>query len=133
MPGFIQDIEKITIHNDNFRKVIYTAMHCQLVLMSLKPGEDIGLETHDQDQFFRIEQGHGRVVLDGVPTDVFKGFAMLVPAGSTHNVINHSDMPLKLFTIYAPPHHRDAVTHPLKLNARQDPEQFDGVTTGVAN
>ena len=129
MNGFIQDIENITVRNDDFRRVIYTAKHCQLVLMSLKPGEDIGAEVHTLDQFFRVEEGSGEVVLDGTRTPVHAGFAMVVPAGAKHNVINTGRGKLKLYTIYSPPNHRDGVVHHTKADAESDDEHYDGKTT----
>jgi len=129
MNGFIQDIENITVRNDDFRRVIYTAKHCQLVLMSLKPGEDIGAEVHTLDQFFRVEEGSGEVVLDGTRTPVHAGFAMVVPAGAKHNVINTGSGKLKLYTIYSPPNHRDGVVHHTKADAESDDEHYDGKTT----
>jgi len=129
MNGFIQDIENITVRNDDFRRVIYTAKHCQLVLMSLKPGEDIGAEVHTLDQFFRVEEGSGEVVLDGTRTPVHAGFAMVVPAGAKHNVINTGSGKLKLYTIYTPPNHRDGVVHHTKADAESDDEHYDGKTT----
>jgi len=129
MNGFIQDIEGITVRNDDFRRVIYTAKHCQLVLMSLKPGEDIGAEVHTLDQFFRVEEGSGEAVLDGVRTPIRAGFAMVVPAGAKHNVINTGSGKLKLYTIYSPPNHRDGVVHHTKAGAEADDEHYDGKTT----
>lgn len=129
MKGFIQDIETLAIDNQNFRQVIYTATNCQLVLMALKPGEDIGLEVHKLDQFFRVESGSGEVVLDGVTSAVTNGSAILVPAGASHNIKNTGHEPLKLYTIYSPPNHRDGVVHPTKSDAEKDHEQFDGKTT----
>jgi len=129
MNGFVQDIEGITVRNDDFRRVIYTAGHCQLVLMSLKPGEDIGAEVHTLDQFFRVEEGSGEVVLDGIRTPIRAGFAMLVPAGAKHNVINSSGGKMKLYTIYSPPNHRDGVVHHTKADAQADDEHYDGKPT----
>jgi mannose-6-phosphate isomerase-like protein (cupin superfamily) len=131
MKGYVKDIGQATKENNNFRQVVYTAKHCQLVLMSLKPGEDIGEEVHDMvDQFFRFEQGEGKVVLDGVEHKIKAEYAVLVPAGTKHNVINASDTtPLKLYTIYSPPNHRDGVVHTTKEQAEKDDEHFDGKTT----
>lgn len=104
MKGFVEDIENLTERNDDFRHVLYTGKHLQLVLMSLKPGEEIGDEVHkDRDQFFRIEKGKGQIVIDGKATDIKSDFAMVVPAGARHNVINTGDKSLKLYTIYGPP------------------------------
>lgn len=131
MRGFKETIEKLTLENDNFRKVLYTAPHSQLVLMSLKPKEEIGMEVHpDNDQFFRFEKGNGKVVIDGNEYDVKDGDAVIVPAGAQHNVINTSDSePLKLYTIYSPAHHKDGVVRATKEEAVADSPEFDGQTT----
>ncbi len=129
MQGFVQDIEKLAIANENFRRVVYTAKHCQLVLMALKPKEEIGSEVHQLDQFFRVEEGTGHAVLDGNRTAIQAGFAVLVPAGTTHNIINTGDVPLKLYTIYSPPNHRDGVVHHTRAEAEADNEHFDGRTS----
>ncbi len=109
--GFVQDIEGLAVTNDEFRRVLYTARHCQLVVMALKPKEEIGAEVHKLDQFFRVEEGTGEAVLDGVRTAIRAGFAVVVPAGTNHNIINTGSVPLKLYTLYAPPNHRDGVVH----------------------
>jgi mannose-6-phosphate isomerase-like protein (cupin superfamily) len=111
MKGFVTDIETKTTNNDNFRQVLYTGKHSQLVLMSIVPGGEIGLETHpDNDQFFRVEQGTGKVVIDGNEYEVKDGSAVIVPAGAEHNVVNSSQSEaLKLYTIYSPPHHKDGI------------------------
>ena len=131
MKGYVKDIGQATNENNNFRQVVYTAKYCQLVLMSLKPGEDIGEEVHDDvDQFFRFEEGEGKVVLDGVEHEIKSECAVVVPAGTRHNVINTSgSVSLKLYTIYSPPHHRDGVIHATKEEAESDSEHFDGKTT----
>lgn len=129
MKGFVQDIEKLAIGNDAFRRVLYTAQHCQLVLMALKPKEEIGSEVHTLDQFFRVEEGSGETVLDGVRTAIRAGFAVVVPAGMTHNIINTGSVALKLYTLYAPPNHRDGVVHLTRAQAEADDEHFDGKTT----
>lgn len=129
MKGYVQDIERITVKNEEFRRVLYTAKHCQLVVMALKPGEEIGAEVHQLDQFFRVEEGAGEAVLDGVCTAISAGFAVLVPAGTSHNIINTGRLPLKLYTLYAPPNHRDSVVHHTRANAEMDSEYFDGKTT----
>jgi mannose-6-phosphate isomerase-like protein (cupin superfamily) len=129
MKGFAQDIEQAAVENQDFRRVLYTAQHCQLVLMSLKPGEEIGMEVHDVDQFFRVEEGAGEAVLDGVTRAVQDGFALVVPAGARHNIVNTGSTALKLYTLYAPPHHRDGVVHSTREAAQADHEHFDGVTT----
>jgi mannose-6-phosphate isomerase-like protein (cupin superfamily) len=129
MKGYVQDIESLAIKNDEFRRVLYTAKNCQLVLMALKPKEEIGAEVHKLDQFFRVEEGSGEVVLDGVRTAIRAGFAIVVPAGMNHNIINTGSVPLKLYTIYSPPNHRDGVVHHTRADAEADNEHFDGKTT----
>jgi mannose-6-phosphate isomerase-like protein (cupin superfamily) len=131
MKGFNTNIEKDTLQNNNFRKVIYTAKHCQLVLMSLKPKEEIGMEVHtDNDQFFRFEKGMGQVIIDGNKYDVKDGSAIIVPAGAQHNIINISDKDeLKLYTIYSPAHHKDGTIHTTKAAAEASDEDYDGETT----
>ena len=121
MVGFVTNIEGETLANDNFRKVVFTAPHSQLVLMMLLPGEEIGTETHtDNDQFFRIEKGEGKVVIAGQESQISDGFAVIVPAGTEHNVINTGPEPLKLYTIYSPAHHRDGAVHKTKAEAEAD-------------
>lgn len=129
--GYKGAIEKLTLKNTHFRKVLYTAAHCQLVLMTLQPGEDIGLETHHEgDQFFRFERGEGRVVINGKKYAVKDGDAVIVPAGAAHNIINTSKRKaLSLYTIYAPAHHKDGVVRKTKAAAMSDAPEFDGVTT----
>ena len=129
MKGFVQDIEGLAIKNDAFRQVLYTAKHCQLVIMALKPREEIGAEVHELDQFFRVEEGSGEAVLDGARTAIKPGFAVLVPAGTHHNIVNTGSVPLKLYTLYAPPNHRDGVVHRTRADAEADHEHFDGKTT----
>ena len=129
MHGFVQDIERITVDNAEFRRVLYTAKSCQLVVMALKPDEEIGEEVHELDQFFRVEEGSGEAVLDGVRMAIRAGFAVLVPAGAKHNIINTGRIPLKLYTLYAPPNHRDGVVHHTRADAEKDDEQYDGKTT----
>jgi mannose-6-phosphate isomerase-like protein (cupin superfamily) len=129
MKGFVKDIEAITVENSEFRRVLYTAQHCQLVVMALKPKEEIGEEIHKLDQFFRVEQGTGVAVLDGVTTTIAAGFAIVVPAGVKHNIANTGSEPMKLYTLYAPPNHRDGVTHHTRGDALADSEKFDGKTT----
>jgi mannose-6-phosphate isomerase-like protein (cupin superfamily) len=133
MKGFCSNIEKDTLDNENFRKVVYTAKHSQLVLMCLAPNEEIGMEAHpDNDQFFRFEKGQGKVIIDGNEYEVKDGSAVIVPAGSQHNVINVSATEsLKLYTIYSPAHHIDGIVRATKAEA-EDPandEEFDGKTT----
>lgn len=129
MKGYVDNLENITEENSSFRKVLYTAKHSQLVAMSLAPGEDIGAEVHELDQFFRIEEGKGKAVLDGVEHELSDGYGVIVPAGMDHNIINTSDAPLKLYTIYSPPEHKDGVEHKTKEEALADEEHFDGKTT----
>ena len=128
MKGFVDDIEELTINNDLYRKVLYTGKNLQLVLMTLQPGEEIGEEVHDgHDQFFRIEEGKGKVVIDGQTHAIEDDDAVIVPAGARHNVINSGDQPLRLYTIYGPPEHRDGVVHATKQDEQE--EHFDGKTT----
>lgn len=132
MKGFVDDIEQLTKANDDFRRVLYTGRNLQLVLMSLKPGEEIGEEVHeDRDQFFRLEGGEGAVFIDGVRHQVQGDDAVIVPAGARHNVVNVGAEPLKLYTLYGPPEHRDAVVHPSKADAERDhdSDHFDGKTS----
>ena len=129
MKGYVQNIENVTIKNEHFREVLYTAKSCQLVVMALKPKEEIGMEVHQLDQFFRVEEGTGEAILDGVSTKISAGFAVLVPAGTNHNIVNTGDAPLKLYTLYSPPNHRDGVVHHTRADAEKDDEHFDGKTT----
>ena len=112
MKGFVQDIEAIAIKKTDFRQVLYTAKNCQLVVMASEPKGEIGAEVHKLDQFFRVEDGMGEAVLDGVRTAICAGFAVLVPAGTHHNIINTGNVPLKLYTLYAPPNHRGCRSPP---------------------
>ncbi len=131
MKGFAAELEKEARANKDFRRVLYTAKHSQLVLMSLKPGEEIGMETHpDRDQFFRFESGEGTVVIDGAEHPVKDGSGIIVPAGAMHNVINTSKRSeLKLYTIYSPPEHQDKVVRRTKADAEAAPEEYDGKTS----
>jgi len=130
MKGYVNNIEKLTLENENFRKVLYTAPHSQLVLMSIAPNEDIGEEVHHLDQFLRIEKGTGKAVLNDIEYLLEDGSAVVVPAGVKHNIINTSDSePLKLYSIYSPAEHRDGVIHATKQDALADNEEFDGKTT----
>ena len=131
MHGFVSNIEKDTLENENFRKVIYTSKHSQLVLMSLAPNEEIGMEVHkDNDQFFRFEKGQGKCIIDGNEYDIKDGTAVVVPAGAQHNIINISATDnLKLYTIYSPAHHQDGVVRKTKVEAEADGPEFDGKTT----
>jgi mannose-6-phosphate isomerase-like protein (cupin superfamily) len=129
MKGFVQDIERLAVSNEDFRRVLYTAKNCQLVLVALEPGAAIGMEVHELDQFFRVEEGTGEAILDGVRTAIRPGFAIVVPAGATHNIVNTGKAPLKLYTLYAPPNHRDGVVHHTREDAEADSEKFDGNTS----
>lgn len=130
MNGFIGDIENLTEDNTDFRRVLYTGKALQLVLMSIQPDEDIGEEVHhDRDQFFRVEEGRGVVVIDGARTKIESDHAVIVPAGARHNVINTGHKPLKLYTLYGPPEHRDGVVQATKADAMASEEHFDGRTT----
>ena len=130
MKGFVADIEELTEKNSDFRRVLYTGKNLQLVLMSLKPGEEIGEEVHeDRDQFFRVEMGEGEVRIDGNRSKIEDDDAIIVPAGARHNVVNTGDKPLRLYTLYAPPEHRDGTVHATKADADASEEHFDGKTT----
>ena len=130
--GYCDNIERQTVANEDFRRVLYTGEHLQLVLMTLQPGEEIGSEVHpDRDQFFRIEEGEGVITIDGVENPVADDFAVIVPAGARHNVINNSDKPLRLYTLYGPPEHKDGIVQATKAEAeaRHHDEEWDGGTT----
>jgi len=127
MKGYITNIEKATKENNNFRQVLYTAKNSQLVLMSIEPGDDIGVEVHHLDQFIRIEQGSAKAVLDGVEHELPAEHAVVIPAGTEHNIINTGSEPLKLYSIYSPPEHKDGTIHSIKAKAIE--EHFDGATT----
>lgn len=130
MRGYVINIEEAAKENNYFRKVLYTAKNSQLVLMSLKPGEDIGEEVHNNvDQFFRVEKGEGKAVIEGVEHEIKDGSAIVIPAGTNHNIINTGSQEMKLYTIYSPPNHRDGVIHSTKEIAEADDEHFDGKTT----
>lgn len=130
MKGFNANIEQLTSENENFRKVLYTSSHMQLVLMSLLPGEEIGEEIHeDNDQFFRFEQGSGKCIIDGNEYKVADGDVIIIPSGAKHNVINTGTDSLKMYTIYAPPHHKDGIVRTTKKEAEENEEDFDGQTT----
>ena len=127
--GFKENIEELTVSNDNFRKVLYTGEHCQLVLMSLLPQEEIGMEVHpDNDQFFRFEEGSGKVIINDTEYEVKDGDAVIVPSGANHNVIA-GDSGLKLYTIYSPAHHKDGIVRATKKDAVENEAEFEGVTT----
>jgi len=130
--GYCDDIEKATVENEDFRRVLYTGEHLQLVLMTLQPGDEIGEEVHpDRDQFFRIEQGEGAIDIDGRENRVEDDFAVIVPAGARHNVRNIGSQPLRLYTIYGPPEHKDQVVQATKSEAdrRHPHEEWEGETT----
>ena len=131
MKGYITNIEKLSLENEDFREVLYTAKNSQLVVMSLKPNEDIGEEVHQLDQFIRCEAGTGKAILDDVEHEISDGFVVVVPAGTKHNIINtSSEKELKLYTLYSPPNHKDGVIHVTKADAEADEcEHFDGKTT----
>jgi mannose-6-phosphate isomerase-like protein (cupin superfamily) len=130
MHGFVDDIERLTEDNVDFRRVLYTGHYLQLVLMSLAPGEEIGFEVHDdRDQFFRVEAGSGEISIDGTVSPVAADVAMIVPAGARHNVRNTGSEPLRLYTLYGPPEHRDGVSFRTKAEAEAADEHFDGATT----
>lgn len=131
MKGFVGDIESLTKDNDLFRKVIYTGKHLQLVLMTIPPGGEIGEEVHsDTDQFIRIEEGAGKAIIDGVEHDIEDDYAVLVPAGAKHNIVNISDTEsLQLYTLYGPAHHKEGTVQATKEEADASDEHFDGVTT----
>lgn len=130
MRGFVADIEKMTEHNKDFRRVLYTGKNLQLVLMTIEPGEDIGEEVHEgHDQFLRIEEGKGEAWIDGNMTKIEEDFAVLVPAGAKHNIKNTGHKPLKLYTLYGPPEHADGVVHATKADALASEEHFAGKTT----
>lgn len=130
MKGYVINIENASLGNNNFRKVLYTAQHSQLVLMSLLPMEEIGEEVHTLDQFIRIEKGNGRAILDGVEHELSDNYALVIPAGTRHNIINTSDTePMKLYTVYSPPEHKDGVVRATKDEAESQEEHFDGQTS----
>lgn len=131
MKGFHANIEQETLVNGDFRHVLYTGKYCQLVLMSLKPLEEIGMEIHtENDQFFRFEKGQGKCIIDGNEYELSDGTAIIVPAGAEHNIINTSETEeLKLYTIYSPAHHQDGVVRAIKADAEADSPEFDGKTT----
>ena len=131
MKGYCDDIEGLTEANTDFRQVIYTGMNLQLVLMSLNPQQDIGVETHTtHDQFFRIEKGRGEILIDGVSQKVKSGMGIVVPAGARHNLTNTGDTPMKVYTIYGPPNHVDQLEQKTKAVALASSEHFDGTVTG---
>ncbi|HEY4506660.1 MAG TPA: cupin domain-containing protein [Candidatus Paceibacterota bacterium] len=130
MMGYVTNIEKDSLENKNFRKVLYTAKNSQLVVMSLLPKEDIGEEVHQLDQFIRVEKGQGKTVLNDVEYELSDGFCVVVPAGTKHNIINTSETEeMKLYTVYSPPNHKDGTIHVTKAEAEANEEHFDGQIT----
>ena len=127
MKGYIGNIEKETLENTDYRRVIYTAKHSQLVLMNLQPGEEIGEEVHELDQFIRIESGNAKAILNGEEHELEDDFAIIVPAGMAHNVVNTGEAELKLYSIYSPPEHKHGTVHKTKADEKE--EHFDGVTS----
>jgi len=127
MKGYILNIEKETLENENYRKVLYTAKNSQLVLMTIQPGDEIGEEVHELDQFIRIEAGKATVILDGVEHALEEDWAVVIPAGMNHNVINTGHEPLRLYSIYSPAEHKDGTIHATKADEVE--EHFDGITT----
>ncbi|MBP7741282.1 MAG: cupin domain-containing protein [Candidatus Pacebacteria bacterium] len=130
MTGYTGNIEEEALENEAFRKVLYTSAYMQLVVMSIPAGDDIGEETHGQDQFIRVEEGEGKAVLDGVEHVLSDGYAVVIPASTLHNIINTSTSePLKLYSLYAPPHHADGTIHATKAEAEADHEEYLGDVT----
>ena len=127
MKGYLVNIEEETLKNNDYRRVLYTAKNSQLVLMSIDSGDEIGEEVHLLDQFIRIEGGGGKAIMDGVEHDLCSDHAIIVPAGMKHNVINTGDVPLKLYTVYSPPEHKDKIVEHTKADEIE--EHYDGVTT----
>jgi mannose-6-phosphate isomerase-like protein (cupin superfamily) len=130
MKGYITNIEKLSLENENFRKVLYTAQNSQLVLMSLLPGEEIGEEVHDVDQFFRVEKGTGKAILNGISHELSDGSVVVIPVGTKHNIVNTGSDSLKMYSLYMPPHHRDGVVHQTKADGESDTtDEFTGKLT----
>ncbi|HEX8591221.1 MAG TPA: cupin domain-containing protein [Candidatus Paceibacterota bacterium] len=129
MKGFVTNIERETLENEHFRKVLYTSHYMQLVVMTVPAGGEIGKEVHGQDQFIRVEAGLGKAVLDGVEHELKDGSVVVIPASTEHNILNTGEEPLKLYTIYAMPHHADGTVHSTKEEADQDHEEFLGDTS----
>ena len=127
MNGYVTNIEKATLENENYRKVLYTAKNSQLVLMTIQPGDEIGEEIHELDQFIRLEAGKARVTLDGIEHSLEDDWAVVIPAGTKHNVVNVGDEPVRLYSVYSPPEHKDGTVHATKADDKE--EHFDGVTT----
>jgi len=130
MKGYVINIEEATKENENFRKVLYTSKNSQLVVMAIQPNDDIGEEVHELDQFIRLEAGRGKAVLDDVEHDIEDDFAVVIPAGTKHNIINTSnDEVMKLYSVYSPPEHKDGIVHVTKPEVELEEDHFDGVTT----
>ena len=127
MNGYVTNIEEATLENENYRKVLYTTKNSQLVLMTIQPGDEIGEEIHELDQFIRLEAGKARVTLDGVEHSLEDDWAVVIPAGIKHNVVNVGDEPVRLYSVYSPPEHKDGTVHATKADDKE--EHFDGVTT----
>ena len=127
MKGYVGNIEKETLENENYRKVLYTAKNSQLVVMTIQAGDEIGEEVHDLDQFIRIEAGKALVTLDGIEHRLEDDWAVVIPAGTKHNVVNVGEEALRLYSVYSPPEHKDKTVHPTKADDKE--EHFDGVTT----
>lgn len=127
MKGYVLDIEKETLENEDYRRVLYTSKDNQLVLMTIQPGDEIGSEVHELGQFIRIEAGQAKAVLDGVEHEMKEDWAVVIPAGCEHNIINTGDVPLKLYSVYSPPEHKDKTIHVTKTEEKE--EHFDGITS----
>lgn len=127
MNGYVTNLNEETLKNEDYRRVLFTSNYSQLVLMNIQPGDDIGKETHGLDQFIRIEQGEGKAILDEEESEIAAGSAVVIPSGAEHNVVNTGDEPMKLYTIYSPPEHKDGTVHPMK--ADESEEHFDGTTS----
>lgn len=127
MKGYVTNLEQETVQNEDYRRVLYTGKNSQLVLMTIQPGDEIGSEVHDLDQFIRIEAGSAKAVLDGVEHEMEDDWAVVIPAGTDHNIINTGDKALRLYSVYSPPEHKDGTVHKTKADEKE--EHFDGVTT----
>ena len=127
MKGFVDNIEILTLENTDYRRVLYTAKNSQLVLMNIQSGDEIGEETHHLDQFIRLEQGSGKAILDDIEHEISDDFAVVIPAGTKHNVINTGENEMKLYSVYSPPEHKDGTVHATKADEQE--EHFDGTTT----
>jgi len=129
MNGYVANIEELTKENENFRTVLYTGPNSQLVVMSIAAGDDIGEEVHELDQFIRIEEGKGQAILNDIVHEIEDDWAVVIPAGVKHNIVNTGDEPMKLYTVYSPAEHKDGTIHITKADAMENEEHFDGVTT----